>query len=267
MKSVFNIDLPPEWEPFRAKIEATIKPYIKITAKPENDLSLWQSKFRGLPYLPKTVPYPKGAAGQALCLLAQLNFEEVPGLEPFPEKGILQFYIDGNGDLYGMDLEAITKQANFKILYFPEVIKDESQLVTNFDFLPEFEFMPTDEPCSLTFEPGYEPISVGDYRFEAKILGEKNAKAEDKAYVLRDQYHALFQSAGHKLGGYPYFTQTDPRDQKQYRNAGDVLLLQIDTDDEAKIMWGDVGVGNFFIKEEDLRKRDFSRVLYNWDCA
>ena len=31
-------------------------------------------------------------------------------------------------------------------------------------------------------------------------------------------------------------------------------------------MWGDCGVGNFFINAEDLKRLDFSNVLYNWDC-
>ena len=47
-----------------------------------------------------------------------------------------------------------------------------------------------------------------------------------------------------------------------------ILLLQIDSvgigDDE--IMWGDSGICNFFIQEEDLLKLDFDRVMYNWDC-
>ncbi|MBO7381562.1 MAG: DUF1963 domain-containing protein, partial [Neisseriaceae bacterium] len=38
-------------------------------------------------------------------------------------------------------------------------------------------------------------------------------------------------------------------------------------DSKNGIMWGDAGVGNFFITADDLKKRDFSRVLYNWDCA
>ena len=44
-----------------------------------------------------------------------------------------------------------------------------------------------------------------------------------------------------------------------------ILLFQLDTVED--IMWGDSGVGNFFIREEDLKNRDFTRVLYNWDCC
>lgn len=32
------------------------------------------------------------------------------------------------------------------------------------------------------------------------------------------------------------------------------------------IMWGDSGTGTFMIPLENLRKLDFSRVTYNYDC-
>ena len=45
----------------------------------------------------------------------------------------------------------------------------------------------------------------------------------------------------------------------------EILLFQLDTTED--IMWGDSGVGNFFIKKEDLVKKDFSKVWFNWDCC
>ena len=33
------------------------------------------------------------------------------------------------------------------------------------------------------------------------------------------------------------------------------------------VMWGNVGVGNFFINREKLKALDFSDVLYNWGCG
>jgi uncharacterized protein YwqG len=67
-------------------------------------------------------------------------------------------------------------------------------------------------------------------------------------------------TAGHKLGGYPNFTQDDARDRNDLE-----LLFQLDSDDG--VMWGDAGVGNFFITDADLARRDFSRVFYTWDCC
>ena len=39
------------------------------------------------------------------------------------------------------------------------------------------------------------------------------------------------------------------------------------TGDDSEIMWGDSGVCNFFISDEDLKALNFDRVLYNWDCC
>ncbi|WP_438870473.1 DUF1963 domain-containing protein, partial [Pseudomonas sp. L1(2025)] len=69
----------------------------------------------------------------------------------------------------------------------------------------------------------------------------------------------------HKIGGYASFTQEDPRSYSHQNHT--ILLLQIDSDDDIDSMWGDVGIANFFIRPEDLKKKDFSNVLYNWDCS
>ena len=73
---------------------------------------------------------------------------------------------------------------------------------------------------------------------------------------------------GHKIGGYPGFTQEDPRDIPK-EDDHDSLLLQIDTDNigEREIMWGDSGVANFFISRENLKQRNFQDVIYTWDCC
>ena len=47
-------------------------------------------------------------------------------------------------------------------------------------------------------------------------------------------------------------------------DSNEILLFQLDSQDH--ILWGDSGVGNFFISKEDLKNKDFSHVRYNWDC-
>ena len=71
---------------------------------------------------------------------------------------------------------------------------------------------------------------------------------------------------GHKIGGYPFFSQEDPRNEN---NPHTLLLLQIDGNetDDAEIMWGDYGGANFFISPKDLANCKFDNVLYNWDCS
>ncbi|MEG4408675.1 DUF1963 domain-containing protein [Microcoleus sp. MON2_D5] len=208
--------------------------------------------------------------------LAQINFSEVPPLDGFPERGILQFYI-ADDDLYGLDLgtsadlDNPTAEDRFKIIYFPQPDFQVENIITNYDFLPELENFPVHGCCSLQFTKKYAPISTNDYQF-IELLGEEINELFMN-HEIEDEYREISNYFGHKIGGYPYFTQDDVRkyssnsDQKQ---KPDILLFQMDTDccnETVEIMWGDSGVGNFFIDESALRKLDFSKVLYNWDCC
>jgi len=261
-----DIDLSPELEKFRKKLEVSIKPFVEIIPTLNNNLTLWQSKFGGRPYLPKNTEYPKDAQGNPLFLLAQINFGEIPYLEKFPTTGILQFYIADN-DLLGMDLDNSTRQNKFRVMYFPNISKKETDLITDFSFLPKpNKYMPIrKKSCSLKFVQKLAPLSTADYKFEqlfgANFFEEFGNKEDD----IWDEYSDKFASNGHKIGGYPFFTQDDPR-YRLAKNSKYILLFQIDTDDSVGVMWGDSGICNFFITERDLENLDFSRVLYNWDC-
>ena len=51
----------------------------------------------------------------------------------------------------------------------------------------------------------------------------------------------------------------------------DTVLFQLDSEyDENTKKWkvciGDAGVLNFFINREKLKNKDFTEILYNWDC-
>ncbi|MGB7894556.1 MAG: YwqG family protein [Microcoleus sp.] len=267
--------LSPELEKYRDSIEATIKPYIEIKTQKNDDVNWWQSKFGGFPYLPKGFEYPKTCDGKYLFLLAQLNFDEIPSLDGFPDRGILQFYI-ADDDLYGLNLDNSANADNhtiedqFKIIYFPQPNFKVENIITNYDFLPQPESFPVNGCCGLQFTKKYAPISTSDYQF-TQILGSEIEELFMNSEI-EDEYREISHSFGHKIGGYPYFTQDDAR---KYSNTSeqkqklDILLFQMDTDanETVDIMWGDSGVGNFFIDESALRELDFSKVLYNWDCC
>ena len=73
------------------------------------------------------------------------------------------------------------------------------------------------------------------------------------------------------LPAHPYFTQEDPRNRDEGLADYNALLFQLDSsfDEDGKeiVMIGDMGVMNFFIWQDDLQRRDFSDVLYSWDCC
>jgi uncharacterized protein YwqG len=250
-----------------AIVEATIQPYVEIIFDPQPNLSLWQSKIGGFPYLPKSVEYPKGADGSELQFLAQINFAEVPPLPNFPETGILQFYIASNEELYGLDFDNLRANDNFRVLYFSEVVTDETQLITDFSFLPKFEG-PLIGSANMQFEKKFAPISNGDYRFDDPL---GNLLSEFHDDLCREYGEKVSNGWGHRIGGYPSFTQTDPRTWEESYRENDCLLLQLKSDyfesDLFDLTWGDFGIANFFIPSEALKKLDFSDVLFNWDCG
>lgn len=267
--------LPHTLHPYLEKISATILPTVTMQLTASDDLSLWQSKIGGEPYLPLDIAYPVDSNGNPLALLAQFNFAEIPSLPNFPDQGILQFYIAAD-DLYGMNFDDQQQQSGFKVLYFDQVIADAAQLKQDFSEL-EFDedaYLPFTGQYSIEFNLTSQPISLGDFAFAPKILGveelydfEDRFEGGDFEDDFIEPYDEVASASGHRLGGYPYFTQTDPR-QYNEKVQDYVLLFQLDTDDaENEIMWGDSGVGNFFIHPEDLKNRDFSKVLYNWDCC
>ena len=124
--------------------------------------------------------------------------------------------------------------------------------------------------AKLRFEAGYQPVTLGDYRFEEFFRDAIHLEEIDDDSVemeLHRLYNKYFESQGHKIGGYPFFTQTDPREWEETYQEHNILWLQIDTDDSLGIMWGDCGIANFFVRKEDLLNLNFSNVLYNWDCC
>lgn len=272
MNYKLDVELSPELEVYRDKIEATIQPYIEIKLTDNDKPTWWQSKFGGLPYLPKGFEYPKSINGDYLYLLAQINFAEVPHLEGFPDKGILQFYIYDR-KLWGFDMSNPTNQDYFRVLYFSDVNLNEDSLITDFSFLKQSESygIPVDGCCSLEFEYKFEPVTAEDYQFNLfDIYDQKNES-------ICEEYWDKFCSDKHKLGGYANFTQEDPRVYYDKEDEPYILLLQIVSDyvdlDTKRgkrkvidIIWGDAGIGNFFIKKSALKRLDFSNILYNWDC-
>lgn len=270
--------LPRQLEPLRRRIESTVKPFVSVQQDKSidrfywNKLRLWESKVGGLPYFTKDHEYPTDPDGKPLLLLVQINFADVPKLDAYPEKGILQIYLgDAPNYVYGKNYSDGTDQSYFRVLYFPEIIYDKDALITDFKFLPGYRSMPCGGPCAavpVKFELGYEPISVDDYRFKQAILGGD----KDENYAINEAYRKKFDGCGSKIGGYPGFIQRDPRgfarlDSKMVEVDAEEfeLLLQLDSDFD-NVMWGDCGIGNFFIRKADLLKRDFSRVLYDWSC-
>lgn len=256
-------------EPYQQALEASRRPVVRIELVdfPEDDPLA--SKVGGSAWWPQSEAAPTSEEGSEMVLLAQINFDEMPASTAYPGKGLLQFFIAPD-DYYGANfdgdysVEGLSQQRNFRVVYWPDTSGPGQTLQPQADD----DFMTPhspDKPRRMSFSAGEERLSSSDYRFDqlfgGNAYGKFEAWAETNGHDKRviDDIYLELDGAGHKFGGYPYFTQSDPRSEGPYE-----LLLQLDTDEH--MMWGDAGVGAFFIDPADLAKGDFSRVMYNWDC-
>ncbi len=260
---ITDITLPQELAPYREQIFQALRPFIAIQPQPERITLPWESKIGGMPYLPAGSDYPLAPDGTPLWLLAQLNFEDIPALPPFPERGLLQFFIYDDG-FYGLDLDNPFDQSRFRVVYYSKIIRDAALLEGDFSFPGEPRFLPIDAGASypLEFRRHHELAPPGDYQFEELLGKDFFSVFGEKQWEVRNRYSRAVLSSRHKIGGYAFFCQEDPR------NPGEPmeLLFQLGSDQQINTMWGDMGVANFFICPDDLKKADFSRVMYNWDC-
>ncbi len=278
-KELFMTDLtalPDVLKPFLSNITATKKPTLDMSLTSVENPILWESRIGGVPYLPVGTDFPVDSHGVPLKLLAQINFAQIPPLEHYPKTGLLQFFIGGD-DLYGADFDDLQAQKDFRVIYWENIIEDASQLQQDFSAIEsaynDEYYSPIEGQFSIEFTPSTQYISSEDFQFGRKVLGVDNLYDYEEQFAGEDfydewlePYNEYFGANGHRLGGYPFFTQTDPREYRE-EIQDYVLLLQIDSDYETGILWGDIGVGNFFIHPDDLKNKDFSKVVYNWDCG
>lgn len=270
LKIARKVALPQELEEYRTLFEDSTRPIIEIEAQ-KGKTKAWESKFGGSPYLPSGYEYPRDSEGNPMKLLAQINFEELPDIGLFPAQGMLQFYISASRkSLYGLDFSHPARQDDYRIIYIPEVKQDEALQNTSdrVGEIPEDDHFPIPYECALNFTEARQCVASTDFQFK-KIFGTDAYDLAYKAFEDEEEITEFYERlalAGHRMGGYAYFTQQDPRTTRNSFKDYEVLLLQIDTDNENEIEWGDSGVANFFIKLEDLKNLDFSKALYHWDC-
>jgi uncharacterized protein YwqG len=257
-------DIPESLKEFEDEIRATEKEYIRIEFKKTDPTSDKNSKVGGkVFYFPENMEYPTDKEGNPLQFLAQINWAEVPRIEGFPESGLLQFFIDGDDMMMGLDRKNPTEQTGFKVIYHTDLKQKQADLMNILEKLPD-SYSVFEKGCKesiMHFKKWKRPISSTDFRFGTVFPKMSN--------MVKDEYRKFMSGideTSHKIGGYANFTQEDIRSYKKELQDY-VLLFQIDSDYENGICWGDAGVGNFFIKPNDLAKLDFTKVLYNWDCS
>lgn len=248
-------------------IEALTKPALQLKTtrvEDENDLPLGASKFGGQPDLPPDYTWAT-ARGKSLAFVGQINLADCTPFEvhsALPKKGILYFFNNfWGGDVFG------STETTGKVLYFSG---DMTSLKRHppADDLPAFAKL--FYPCALNFSIKYTvPPFESRYIISSSAVGTtasvKNAltlSSEEDEISYWKLISMIFSGQGdHQMFGYPNQLQNDLEANNGSADSWQ-LLLQVDTDENPRMMWGgDSGLCYYWIKEHDLVARNFDRII------
>ncbi len=271
-----EIYIPIELAKFSNEILASSMSFIKITPEPTLELlPTRQSKFLGIPYWPiPTQLFPKDIYGNPMRMVAQINLEYIQNIVintniSLPKNGILQFFLP-QYNYHNQHLNINENTNSIGIFYheninLPNLLSEE---LKELHIKPPSHDFPVFKESKINFFEESKFCPLIDYYhsdyFYHLILDEIN-EAELEQFFNSEE----FDSSGCKIGGYAKFSKSDPRNEYYNLDNPWQLLFQIDSindnNSEPISMWGNNGVGSWFIKKNDLLNLDFSKSIFYCD--
>lgn len=239
------------------------------------------SKIGGTPTLPQSQVWPSWN-GVPLSFLAQIDFAEVSAvnkLPGFPDSGRAFFFYDQEQSTWGFDPK---DRGSWVVIY----TEDENEaprlsIPTGINELGLFVEKPVAFRAITSVPDIARKVDVDFQSFSEQDF--------DELHKLKSDCFEDLQR--HQLGGYPSAIQSDTMELEcqlasNGLNCGDasgfedpkatalkegssdwLLLLQLDSDADTGMMWGDMGTVFFWIRRQDLAKRDFSMVWMILQCG
>jgi uncharacterized protein YwqG len=266
-----------QYAPALAKL---VRPAVEIRthAVAAAALAVGASRIGGAPDLPARFRWPR-YEGKPLAFVAQIDLGAVGRVMPdgpLPTRGHLWFFYASDQTHWGFD----PKDAGSSVVHYeadgplaPRALPD--------DLPPEGRFA----PCAVTFTPYAD---IPDSRDGRNPTAGGDDATEERYDDARNSLTSL--ATAHKLLGYPDTIQgpmesqcaavtngvsmgdgqgaRDPRFHALEATQYDWrLLMQVDGDEAAKMMWGDAGKLYFWIRDQDLRARRFDKAWMILQCG
>lgn len=292
----YAIDYPRELERIAEICDRFAAPCIYFEADFESKPKLvGASRFGGSPDAPidfvwpiRSAPeesvWPDRTSARHLDFLLQINFAEVSRHDStgiLPRSGLLSFFYDAEYQPWGYDPK---NRDGSKVVYTREGIPLERFVMEGYDEFPEI---------ALAFRPGLT-LPIYDSRDFVR-LERKAGMTEEEMNCYLDFSHQIRwnstekppqfknQLLGHSAniqgdmqleaqlvthGVYIGHSYPDDSILKELETGADdwILLLQLDTDDDLGVMWGDMGMLYYWIRKQDLESLNFDNVWVDLQC-
>jgi uncharacterized protein YwqG len=249
----------------------------------EEHIPIGKARIGGRPDLPIHIEWPTWK-NEPLSFIAQLNLADLPDydfLNILPPEGILSFFYSANLETWSNPCD----KNSWRVLYFedkglrrqeyPPTIPDHGR----YDSLNvEFQWsitIPDWETPYLNMgygESGWEEINkymdmheritalLNEGRILNRLLGHPE---QQQCWMPRE-----CQLESHGMYGVAYGGHSAAEVEAAEAGATEwELLLQIDSDDDARMMWGDCGRLYYWIPREELQRRNFDATWLILQCG
>lgn len=250
---------------------------LRIIASEEETASF----LGGTPLVRSAIEWPK-RNGKSLGFIAQLNLGEInkeQHIAWLPSTGRLLFFYDVEDWPWGISPD---DKDGWAVLY-ENGAGEPYSLETPSDLNKEYSVAPVKYVAAEAFT-SYPDLDRID--FEEIGLSEED---EDEYCAFIEEHYG--DEPRHQIGGFPSSLQSDTmEDECQLLSEGIScetaedynseavrrllkqendwrLLLQFDSDDDIEVMWGDMGMLYFWVRESDARNCIFSNVWMFLQCG
>ncbi len=261
------------------KLNAIGRESVRIMAEPfdENMIEIGRSRLGGKPDLPDDFHWPQWK-GRSISFIAQINLCEIEKYKIsnyLPVSGLLYFFYDvADQTIWGYDPD---DKGSFEVVFadvnqdrlrrwdFPEDLPEESRFDSGLVKFSKEMTVPSSDSIFI------EGLNLSDK--EINLLSEIQEEVVEEIKnchinrimgfpdIIEGEMETLcaLVSDGKYCGGSIEIEEERLleylKDAEEWR-----LLLQVDSQDNLGFLWGDGGRLYFWIKESDLRNRDFSKV-------
>jgi uncharacterized protein YwqG len=261
-----------------ADLVALARPSIRLHSErvDESVIAVGASRLGGRPDVPTDFKWPV-YDGLPQSFIAQINLADMASLDldgVLPLEGLLSFFYDSDQRVWGHDP---AEDGAWLVTYSPpdvdlvrrgppEGMPDEGAFNSmRLRFDTELTFASWEsfdvEQLGLGWDAQLEYAEAMGQNREwrcHRLLGHPDPIQSDMQRQCQLVHHGIY--CGDAV--------EDPRESELMSGAGEWrLLLQIDTDDPAEMMWGDVGMIYYWMTKDALRQRQWNEARLILQCS
>ncbi len=212
------------------------------------------NKLGGRPHLPEGVAWPTAPGGHPMSFLAQFDLAEMVRFKlapEMPDHGRLYFFYDTENMVWGFDPE---NAGHWRVIYSEEPpgapMSPPTEELWNFQ----------EKQVEFDLFESFRGIFNDNEDFDHQIMGyAQPIQGDDMEEECQLASNGLY--CGDSSGYH------DPRARELAPGIDDwLLLLQLDSDDDTRMMWSDMGMLYFWIRKQDLAARRFDKVWMILQC-